>query len=119
MNPKSVLVIEDDPAIRETLRVMLEMENYPVLHAANGREALDVLSQKTLPGIILVDLMMPVMNGWEFIEALEKNKQFAGIPVFVVTAFSENMGNLPQVQGVIKKPIDIDSLLERVKQYCG
>lgn len=72
MNCRSILIIEDEKAIRETFRLALEMEGYQVNEASNGKEGLEALSTMPRPCVILLDLMMPVMNGWAFIRALEE-----------------------------------------------
>jgi DNA-binding response OmpR family regulator len=80
-----VLIVEDDTALRELLRRMLEREGYAVLEAEHGRAALDRLRDGT-PGIILLDLMMPVMDGFEFLVELRREDAWRGIPVIVLTA---------------------------------
>jgi CheY-like chemotaxis protein len=86
---KRVLVVEDEDVIRETFGLALELEGYKVFTAANGKEALDLLSKIPAPCLILLDLMMPVMNGWEFIEAVQKDASLSTIPVVVVTAYGD------------------------------
>src|SRR5919206_1695644 len=80
-----VLVVEDDFAIRETLRELLEDEGYRVAWAANGKEALARLHERA-PRVILLDLMMPVMDGWEFRVAQQRDPALASIPVVVISA---------------------------------
>ncbi len=114
-----VLVIEDDRSIREMLSQALEIEGYKVSAAANGAEGIRLLNEGPLPGVILLDLMMPVMNGWQFMEAkkaLPPNLQ--AVPVAVISAYSERAQELP-CQAILKKPIDLDVLLEMVEKYCG
>lgn len=115
---KDILVVEDDEGIRETLKLALELEGYTVTTAANGQEGLDVLPTMPTPCLILLDLMMPVMNGWAFAEALRADMMLAPIPVVVVTAFAEKAARVTQARGILKKPIDFDSLLRVVKQFC-
>ena len=115
---KTVLIVEDDEAIRESLRELLEEEGYPVLTAENGRRALDVLNESHLPGLVLLDLMMPIMNGWQLLERLQANPTYAGLPVVVVSA----AGNATQPAGsvgFIKKPVTLEALLSAVKRYCS
>jgi CheY-like chemotaxis protein len=113
----SVLVVEDDPDIRETLSEVLSAEGYDVTAAANGREALDKLGVMHRPCMILLDLMMPVMNGWEFLRAIEQSADLSSIPVTVVSA----AGHGVPIGGTrfIRKPIDLDLLLEHVRQVCA
>src|SRR5918912_3194653 len=79
-----VLVVDDDPDILQTLGLCLTTEGYRVLTAANGREALDVLERER-PSVILLDLMMPVMDGWQFVRELEKTGR-RGTPMIVLSA---------------------------------
>lgn len=115
---KDILVVEDDEGIRDTLKLALELEGYTVTTAANGQEGLDVLPTMPTPCLILLDLMMPVMNGWAFAEALRADMVLAPIPVVVVTAFAEKAARVAQARAILKKPIDFDSLLRLVKQFC-
>jgi len=119
VNCGSVLVIEDDQGIRETLRLALEVEGYLVYTATNGKEALELLSNVPSPCLILLDLMMPVMDGWAFSEALDRDNVLATIPVVVVTAFEEKATALKKKYEVVKKPVDIDRPMNTVAQYCG
>jgi CheY-like chemotaxis protein len=118
MARKQILVIEDDADIRECLMLMLESEGYRVAGAADGREGLDVLAGMSGPCLILLDLMMPVMNGWEFLQAKRKDDILAVIPVVVLSAFGSD-GRGEQVEGILKKPVDVDALLAFVRKHCG
>jgi CheY-like chemotaxis protein len=118
MKTKSVLIIDDEEGIRETLQLALEFEGYDVHTAANGEEGLEVLDQIRRPCLILLDLMMPVMNGWEFAVALAKSELHKSIPVVVVSAFDTQAQGLP-VRGVLKKPIDLSTLFDTVRQWCA
>jgi CheY-like chemotaxis protein len=118
MAPRPVLVVDDDPDIRETLRFVLEDAGYPVYTAENGKEALSILaSQNRLPGLILLDLMMPVMSGEEMLKALKAVKALAQIPVTIVTASGAPMP--PLATGLLKKPVDLDVLLRLVEKSCA
>ena len=117
MSPRPVLVVDDDPDIRETLRFVLEDAGYPVYSAENGREALEILSCSELPGLILLDLMMPVMSGDELLKALKAVKALAQIPVAVVTASGAPMP--PLASNLLKKPVDLDVLLRIVARSCA
>lgn len=116
-NTKSILVVDDDEAIREVLKMSLEMEGYPVMTATNGKEALDILSRSPNQGLILLDLMMPVMNGWEFVEEFQKVEKYSNIPIILISAYSERAKNLPAIQEVFSKPMNFNTLLDRVKSY--
>jgi CheY-like chemotaxis protein len=119
--PGSILIVDDDDAIRETLRVILEEEGYPVAAAANGREALLQLEAgPTLPSLCIVDLVMPVLNGWELCAELARRPTLAALPVLLVSANSSLDGPPPGLQTVhvMRKPLAFDRLLEHVERYC-
>jgi CheY-like chemotaxis protein len=118
MTCQSVLIVEDEQTIRETLQLTLEIEGYSVYTAENGKDGLEQLRQIPKPCLILLDLMMPVMNGWQFVEALHENTVLTTIPVVVVTAFNERTRSI-RADGVMKKPVDLDALLATVKRYCS
>ncbi len=122
-NPKlpcvGILLVEDDDAIREALRYALEYEGYDVSSASNGQDALDKLKTLPRPCLVLLDLMMPVMNGWELAENLSKDAVLSTIPVVIVTAFSEKVGELAKTHRILKKPMGIDLLLSVAHEYCG
>lgn len=123
----SVLIVEDDNDLRRTIAFVLETEGYRVLTAENGQAALDMLkslSSGELPGCIMLDLMMPVMGGREFLEILVKDHpdDLAKIHVFIATAKGnpkEDLAALPLKLDFIRKPMDIDELLNAVAKYCG
>ena len=118
METKPVLVVDDDPDIRETLRFVLEAAGYSVYLAANGKEALDLLLEtEPLPGLILLDLMMPIMSGDEMLLALRAIHSLAAIPVTIVTASVTAMPR--EASGLLRKPVDLDALLDVVAQNCG
>ncbi len=114
----SVLVVEDDPAIRESVVTALKIKGYPCREASNGLEALEVLKTLPQPCLILLDLMMPVMSGWEFLTRVEGDVTLAQIPIAVVTAYSERAKDL-KVKGILKKPIDLNLLFQVVETHCG
>ncbi|MBC7537897.1 MAG: response regulator transcription factor [Bacteriovorax sp.] len=117
-NNKSILVIEDNKEIQDSLKMALEVEGYYVFTADNGKEGLDKLEKIPTPCMILLDLMMPVMNGWEFVDAISKDLMLSTIPVVVVSAFGDKKGT-PKTDGYIQKPIDLDALLNTVTKHCG
>src|SRR6185436_10177759 len=102
MRPRPVLIVDDDPELCASLQATLEGAGYPVYRASNGQEALSVLgTQSPLPGLILLDLVMPVMSGEEMLRALRAVHALAEIPVAVVTGSSAR----PQgVGSLLKKP---------------
>jgi CheY-like chemotaxis protein len=115
----TIIIVEDDEAIRFTVQQVLEMEGYRVAAFANGKEALEGLSQVDGPCLILLDLMMPVMDGWQFLEARRHNRDaIAAIPVVVVSAWADQARNEESVAGFVKKPVDVEVLLRMVTNYC-
>lgn len=116
-NFKSILVIEDNKEIQESLKMVLEVEGYTVYTADNGKEGMDILKKIPTPCVILLDLMMPVMNGWEFVEAISRDIMLSTIPIIVVSAFGDKKGT-PITNDYIQKPIDLDALLNTVCKYC-
>jgi CheY-like chemotaxis protein len=112
----SVLLIEDDVDIRDSLQQVLEMEGYRVTPAGNGKEGLDALALGPAPCVVLLDLMMPVMNGWEFLQAKRDTPQ-AGIPVVVVSAAGERT-QAAGAAAFLKKPVDLAVLLDLVRHHC-
>ena len=114
----SILVVEDDPDIRETLRDVLEIEGYEVTTAEHGKDALDKLARMARPCLVLLDLMMPVMSGAEFLAVLRKDEVLSTLPVVVVSAWPKEAAKVRDAQGFVKKPVDLDALLRLMGQYC-
>ncbi|WP_029526033.1 response regulator [Polaromonas glacialis] len=118
---RHILLIEDETDLRETLKELLELIGFEVETAANGREGLANLETKGRPCLIMLDLMMPVMNGWQFLETLKKDPQHgqAAIPVVVVSAAAD-MVEIQAQYGCrsLSKPVDIDRLLGMAHEHC-
>lgn len=126
MGLKSVLIVDDDDDIRETVALALEFEGYPILKASNGKEALALLEGLEVlnyPGLIILDLMMPVMDGSSFLHHVHTNmaETLGKIPVILATAKGslEAIKYAELAQGRMKKPIDLDDLYATVKTYCS
>jgi CheY-like chemotaxis protein len=115
----SVLVVEDNDDVREMMAVTLELEGHHVATAVNGRDALDKLHHGERPCVILLDLMMPVMNGWEFRRALELDPVLRDVPVVVVSAATGEMAHRARAAAHLPKPLDMDQLLEIVGTLCS
>jgi CheY-like chemotaxis protein len=116
-----ILLVEDDFAIRETVADVLEGEGFEVACAANGEEALARLGDgSSQPGVILLDLMMPVMDGWAFRSAQRLDPRIAGIPVVVVSTGAGAEETLDRLapDAFLPKPFDLDRLLDVVGRYC-
>jgi CheY-like chemotaxis protein len=118
MQPVRILVVEDDDDIRDSLKELLEEEGYRVDTAANGQQALGKLRESTLPELILLDLMMPVMDGWQFQEQLREVPSFARVPIIVISAtkFSREPLN---AAAFIPKPLDAGVLLETIESFLS
>jgi CheY-like chemotaxis protein len=116
----SILVVDDNPDLRTTVRDILEYEGYSVITAENGRQALEVLTQPARPCLILLDLMMPVMDGWEFLEEQRSHAAWREIPVVILSALahrpeSKSLG----AAGILGKPVKPEMLFELIRKYCG
>jgi CheY-like chemotaxis protein len=111
-----VLVVDDEQDIRNALKEVLTDEGYTVFTARNGKDALDVLSREGPPDLIVADILMPVMDGIELIEALRRDPGLSAIPVVVLSAASTSTP--PEGTLVLRKPIGLDLLLAAVRQFC-
>src|ERR1051325_6252526 len=114
----TVLVVEDDFDLRDALVPILEYEGHRVVSAANGKEALERLRTMPPPSLILLDLMMPVMDGEQFRAQQLRDPALASIPVVVVSAHAsaEERAALLGAAGCVKKPFEIEDLLEQVRR---
>jgi two-component system, chemotaxis family, chemotaxis protein CheY len=113
---RRVLIVEDDPSIANLLNAALSDEGYEVRHAPDGAAGLDLLEQ-WLPDVILLDLMLPIMNGWEFRAAQQKLPAPAGaVPVVVVTAARDAVARSDELRAraIVLKPFDLDQMLDLV-----
>ena len=116
MAPSTVFVVEDDVDTRDMLGRFLELEGFQVEVAANGRQALDRLTSGVHPCVILLDLMMPVMDGWQFRRQQVLDAQLADIPVIVVSAAGKERIAGIDADGYLSKPVDLEQLLAQVNQ---
>ena len=114
-----ILVVDDDPDILQTLALCLSTEGYGVLMASNGQEALEVLRQQK-PACILLDLMMPVMDGWQFVTELEQ-RGWRKAPLLILSADRAVQGHATRLHAdaYLAKPFDLDELLGKVSQLTG
>jgi CheY-like chemotaxis protein len=112
--PRTVLIIDDHDDIRAILREVLEEEGYHVLVAANGEEGLAVLRRASRPCVVLLDLMMPVMDGWQFLDAARQDDELRTVPVIVLTAARDKL-SLPGVAAFFRKPVDPYDLLNALE----
>ena len=117
-----LLIVDDDDAIRESLGEALAEDGFEVVLAANGREALDLLRSNPRPSALLLDLMMPVMNGWEFRREQLNDPLLRDIPVLVISASGASPQTLLSQLGdveLIPKPVPYGGLLKALGRVCG
>jgi CheY-like chemotaxis protein len=116
----TVMVVEDDRDSREMLCDYLERHGYRAVSAADGQEALGLLDEVASLCLILLDLMMPIMNGWQFRDRQRAHSRFADVPVVILSAFppSSRDSSALEVERVLTKPIDLREILKIVKSYC-
>ena len=113
----AILVVDDDRGAMEALSDILEYEGYQVQRAQNGLQALEYLqATRPSPNLVILDLLMPVMDGWEFRMRQKEDPELAKVPVLVVTAIGATAGI--DAVGVLHKPVDVDALLRTVARYC-
>jgi CheY-like chemotaxis protein len=113
-----ILIVDDDREVRDTLQNILTVEGYQVVSAANGLEALELLDDGYRPCIILLDLMMPIIDGWQFLAERAASPALATIPVLVITATTAIRTVAHQHTAVLHKPFPVQDLLDRIDEYC-
>ncbi len=114
----SVLIVEDDEDLREMMAQLVTLEGFQARAVANGREALKFLKANDPPQLILLDMMMPVMDGWEFRREQQRDATLSGVPVVVLSALDESrIGNIGAA-AYLKKPLDFDRLIDLVRRHC-
>ena len=118
MTSCTVFVVEDDVDTRDMLGRFLELEGYQVEIASNGKQALERLYAGVHPCVILLDLMMPVMDGWQFRRQQIQDAAIADIPVIVVSAAGRERLAEVDANAYLSKPVDLEQLLARVTEYC-
>lgn len=111
-----ILIVEDDKAIRELLVLALSIEGFRTLSAENGAEALRIMKTQ-VPGLVLLDLMMPVMNGWDFLKAKNQDLSLSPIPVVVLSANAQDPQTFSGVKCCLKKPVELDDLRNTILKY--
>jgi CheY-like chemotaxis protein len=118
MGTHKILVVEDEDESRQVLMQILELEGFKAVGACNGVEAMEYLHSSDLPCLIILDLLMPVMNGREFRIALLQVADLAKIPVVVVSALDSSAVSDLGVVRAFRKPLDIDALVKIVRENC-
>ena len=116
-----ILIADDDPDVRESLRLLLELQGHSVEEARNGQEALNRLAASAPPSVIVLDLMMPVMDGWQFRRAQLQNPLVAAVPIVVISAVPAHLQRAMELGAhrVFVKPFDYEALLAEVDTICA
>src|SRR5262245_35202905 len=115
----NILVVDDDDDLRQTLELLLDDSGYAVTAVADGQAALDQLNAGARPEVILLDLMMPGMNGWQFLERVRGDAVLGSIPVVIMTARKVVDPWPTPSADVIHKPFDSRSLLSTIARCCS
>ena len=118
MKQQPVLVVDDDRHVRDALRALLETMGFRVAVAVNGADALERLRHETLPCLVVLDLEMPVLDGWGFRDALLHEPRFARIPVIVISARHDRRPSPPALVADLPKPVDADELTDVIERHC-
>jgi CheY-like chemotaxis protein len=114
-----ILVVDDDQDFREALSEVLTDAGYPVQRAENGEIALQRVAEEA-PGIVLLDLKMPVLDGWGVMERMRSESRSSAIPILILSAYGfEWEAELLGAQGYIPKSVGMDEILERVRKAAG
>ncbi|KAB8142665.1 response regulator [Chloroflexia bacterium SDU3-3] len=119
MHTEPILVVDDDPTIREVVTVVLQEEGFHVIAAHNGIEALKVV-ERLQPGLVLLDMNMPLMNGWEFAEAYRRTSRVVA-PIIVMTAGHSAVAAAADIDanGVLAKPFALDELIALARYWLA
>jgi DNA-binding response OmpR family regulator len=122
MNPKKILLVDDEVDLVETVRFPLEMEGYQVLVSYNGEDALNQ-ARKENPDLILLDLMLPKLDGYKVCRLLKFDERYKHIPILMLTAKTQEkdkvLGLETGADEYITKPFEMDFLMEKVKAYLS
>jgi CheY-like chemotaxis protein len=113
-----ILLIEDEVDVRQAIAELLVEHGYEVLAAANGREAIAVLDSGCRPSLILLDLMMPILNGWNVLDVLAGAGDLSAIPLVIMSAFENTARTIRHAQAFLPKPLKLASLLATVEKYA-
>src|SRR5437762_12575360 len=111
-----ILIIDDNQDVLSVLSLLLEMQGFSVRTAQDGLEGLDRMKTDEHISIVLLDLCMPVMDGWEFLRRKTNDPRVAEIPVIVISAVSPD--SLDGVQAVLRKPVDLEALIDAVRRHA-
>lgn len=119
MRISTILLAEDDLEIRDIVQELLEERGYDVIPARTGRQALDFLSldPRSPPDLVILDLMMPIVTGWQVLEAIQHDPLLSKVPVVIVTAMSQDRPT--GAAAFLRKPFEVEALLETVQRLGG
>jgi CheY-like chemotaxis protein len=114
------MVVDDNPVCRDVLGILLRGAGYSVAEAADGRQALERLRTGPRPGLIVLDLAMPVVDGFTFREAQKSDPDLSAIPVLVLTGgYVEEDPDTLHADGYLVKPANLDEVLRQVRRFCS
>jgi len=119
MNCKNILIVEDDSAVSTMMKDVLELHGYNVITAADGAEGIQRLEEIVPePCVIILDLMMPHTNGWEFLDMQRSHAKLSGVPVVICSAYSESAKSI-RPHAFVPKPVEYKALLGAVQAFCA
>ncbi|HVV15821.1 MAG TPA: response regulator [Polyangia bacterium] len=116
---RTILLVEDDPDVRDSLQDILEDEGFDVVPASNGKQAIDFLTLNDPPGadLVILDLLMPMVSGWEVLQRMSVEARLAGVPVIVLSAMATPRP--PRAQGFVRKPFSVDAFVGEVRSVLA
>lgn len=118
MECKNILIVDDEESIRSMMQDVLELEGFHVFTATDGAEGIEVLrTMSPEPCMVLLDMMMPKHNGWQFLDTQRNDPNLSKIPVVICSAYAES-AKAVHPNGIVHKPIQLNSLLSTVKEFC-
>jgi|SRR5688572_6880241 CheY-like chemotaxis protein len=115
---KTVLIIDDDDDLRDSLAEHIQGEGFETLAVKTGLEALDKLRWGLRPALILLDLQMTVMTGWDFRAEQRSDPQLAGIPVIAMTGGYSKWRSVDDFTACLRKPLDLPTLSRQLRRFC-
>ena len=118
MKDCKILIVEDDDDIRDLIAQILTAEGFPVEQSENGAAAVARMKAGYMPDVILTNLLMPVMDGYQLNAALRRHPGWTKIPLIVMTAGKADPSQLVDVESVLQKPVDLEHLLQEVRAAC-
>ena len=118
MATRRILLVEDDAAIRQVVADGLALEGYQAEGVSNGREALDWLEREGPPAVVVLDLLMPIMNGAQLLEKLRADPRWAAVPAVLMSAAMPVREALPRADAYLVKPFNFSELVATVARWC-